>query len=171
MEGVEHLGEYLALALSLSQDAADFIKGLQLQDVTAAMVVIFFVSFWFVSHSDSVEEMYNTDVLLYILGHSENPLYHVCARLYEYMASRKPILALVPEGDSENFLKRSGLAFFAEPADPDDISKMIYKLFKKWEKGALNVSVNVSFVEQFEYENLTRELSLVLSNMNGKNSG
>ncbi len=122
----------------------------------------------FISHSACIEKMHNADVLLYILGQSKSPLYTVAARLYEYMASMKPILALVPEGDSANFLKKSGLAFFANPTDSEDIAKVIYKLYEKWEKGLLEVSFDKDFIEKFEYENLTRDLSLVFKNLKGK---
>ncbi len=60
--------------------------------------------------------MKESDMLLYITGHSEKPLYHVASKIYEYMATGIPILGLVSEGDSKILLEKSGLAFFAHPA-------------------------------------------------------
>lgn len=124
----------------------------------------------FMDHNLAIKKMQSADVLLYILGESKTPLYTVAARLYEYMATGILILALVPEGDSKEFLEESGLAMFANPTDPEEISQVVFDLFKKWEKEDLAITANEDFIKKFEYGNLTKKLSAVLNNSNWKNN-
>ena len=113
----------------------------------------------YLEHTKCIDIIRQSNVLVYILGYSEKPLYTVAGKLYEYMASKIPILALIPEGDSKEFLKKSGLAFFAHPKNIEDIADKIYELYKKWESGSIAVHPNYEFISQFERKKLTWKLA------------
>lgn len=113
----------------------------------------------YIDHTQCIKMTLESNLLIYIVGYCSKPLYAVAAKLYEYMASKIPILALVSEGDSKDFLKKSGLAFFAHPTNIEDISKKIYELHQSWKKGNIKVTPNNEFISQFERKKMTRKLA------------
>ncbi|MHC4122826.1 MAG: glycosyltransferase [Planctomycetota bacterium] len=117
----------------------------------------------YIDHSECINIMLESSLLLYIIGYSRESSYHMAAKLYEYMASKIPILALVSEGDSKKCLKNSGLAFFANPVDSDEISKQIYLLYQQWKSGGITVHPNDRFISQFERKKLARKLADVFN--------
>jgi glycosyltransferase involved in cell wall biosynthesis len=119
----------------------------------------------FRSHCEAIERMFMSSLLLLIL--KEKDMNVITAKLYEYMASGKPILALVPEGEAKTILKKSNLGFFADPCDPASIRDTLIYLFKERERGKLVIKPNWHFIKQFERKNLVRKLSSLFDGLLG----
>jgi glycosyltransferase involved in cell wall biosynthesis len=89
---------------------------------------------------------------------------------YEYMASGRPILAAVPEGDAKDFLRQCGTAFICAPDDCQEMARILARVYKAWERGDSIVSPNKEFLNQFERRNLTKSLAAVFDRvLNGLN--
>ncbi len=119
----------------------------------------------YLNHDDSVNLLSDSDVLFLPLHiptkGSRNPLI-VPGKVYEYMASGKPILSLVPEGDCRNFLERYGNSFICDPADCDSISNTIVDIVSRRKNKVLNEQMNVEFTNQFKRKELSVKLKQVL---------
>jgi len=87
---------------------------------------------------------------------------YVPAKLYEYLATGKPILAPVAEGDTKEVLRESGLGFFADPRDPEDIARVLMRLCEQHNTSGIAVKPNWDFIRRFERRELTRRLAAVL---------
>ncbi|MGY6562106.1 MAG: glycosyltransferase [Luteibaculaceae bacterium] len=62
------------------------------------------------SHSQTLQEILNADILLLLLNRTKNNLGIIPGKLYEYMQSKKPILAIGdPRGDSADIIKECNL--------------------------------------------------------------
>lgn len=59
----------------------------------------------------------------------------VPGKTYEYLASRRPILAAVPEGDARDLLREAGSAFLAAPADVDALAGILTEQLERWRRG------------------------------------
>ena len=120
----------------------------------------------YLNHDDSVKLLGDSDVLflpLHVpLKGSENPLI-VPGKMYEYMASGKHILGLVPKGDCRNFLNEYGNATVVEPNDVDSIAHAILRLKEKKAESSLDVPCNIEFLNKFERRNLTSPLADVFN--------
>ena len=111
----------------------------------------------FKSHSKAIERMCMSSLLLLMLTHKDTNV--ITAKLYEYLASGKPILALVPDGEAKTILEKSGVGLFADPYNPVSIRDTVIDVFKERERGELVVKPNWQFINQFERKNLAKKLS------------
>lgn len=89
----------------------------------------------------------------------------VPGKTYEYMASGRPILAAVPEGDAKMFLESCGTAGICRPDDVECIERVLQARFRAWLNGEPQPASNRPFVEQFERKRLTRRLADGITNV------
>ena len=117
-------------------------------------------------HSEAVSLLENADALWLPLPVPNDRLLPVVpAKLYEYMRSGKPVLALIPPGDAHDFLEESGLGFFADPRDPEDIARTLLQLYAEHRNGGIEVKPNWNFIRQFERNKLTKKLADVFNRL------
>jgi len=126
-------------------------------------------------HAEAVSLLENADALwlpLPVPGEGR-PLPQVPGKLYEYMRSGKPVLALIPPGDAYDFLKESGVGFFADPRNPEDIARALLQLYEEHRNGGIGVKPNWDFIRRFERKRLTSELARVFDSLveRGASSG
>lgn len=116
----------------------------------------------YLNHKQSIDLLNAADVLflpLHELGDGKAPLI-VPGKTYEYLASRKPILACVPKGDARDFVRKSGLGFACEPSDVNQIAEMILKLLEQHKSPeGIKLQPNDDFINQFERRRLTQKLA------------
>ena len=118
----------------------------------------------YLPHSESVEYVRTADLLFLPMHKMPKGARAsiVPGKTYEYLASRRPILGAVPEGDCRDFLRRCGTA---EICDPDNVGAMkaiIIKRYEEWKQRKPLPESDGSFVAKFERQNLTRQLASVL---------
>jgi glycosyltransferase involved in cell wall biosynthesis len=99
----------------------------------------------------------------------------VPSKIYEYMASGRPILAAVPDGDARDFLGKIGTALICRPDDCDGIMEALRKAYGYWNSKHQCPSVNQNFLQTFERRRLTsdlaREFGAVLDLPDGRPKG
>jgi glycosyltransferase involved in cell wall biosynthesis len=72
----------------------------------------------YVEHGEAVRMMREASGLLLLLSGVPSAERIVPAKLFEYMAARRPIVAVVPEGECRELLRAHPVASIADPADP-----------------------------------------------------
>ncbi|MCX8022640.1 MAG: glycosyltransferase [Syntrophorhabdaceae bacterium] len=115
----------------------------------------------YLPHNESVKEIRMAD-LLFLPMHNIEPRTRatiVPGKLYEYMATEKPIIGAVPEGDAKDFLIKSGLGIIVEPDDEKNMAKKILDVYNAWRKKEMIVTPNRPFIRQFERKRLTEQLA------------
>ena len=75
------------------------------------------------------------------------------------MASGRPILAAVPDGDARDFLSQCGTALLCRPDDVEGMVQQLDKAYNAWKHGRPIGPLNKEFVEQFEGRRLTAQLA------------
>jgi glycosyltransferase involved in cell wall biosynthesis len=85
----------------------------------------------------------------------------VPGQTYEYLASGKPILAAVPDGDARDLLARSGSALICRPSDVAGLSRALARELRRWRAHIAAPYANQSNLPAFGYEELTAELAAV----------
>jgi glycosyltransferase involved in cell wall biosynthesis len=114
-----------------------------------------------VDHPRAVDMMCTADALVLIQAASRGRVQAVAGKTYDYLRSGRPILAVAPEGDNLDLIRR--YAHVYETAD-DTIEAMadaLERLYRRWQAGEIAVPVEPApaFVERFERRALTGELA------------
>ncbi len=76
----------------------------------------------YVDHGKAVRMMRDASGLCLLLSHLPAAERVVPAKLFEYMAARRPILALVPEGECRQLLMSHPAAIVCDPRDPASVA-------------------------------------------------
>jgi len=81
------------------------------------------------------------------------------SKMFEYMASGRPILAAVPDGDAKDFLAKVGTAFICRPDDVDGMVQILTQAYDMWKTGKQPPPPNWDFLRAFDRRALTQFLA------------
>jgi len=119
----------------------------------------------YVSHEEALKLIGESDLLFLCLacpqGNPPPASSWVPGKLYEYFSAGKPVLGLVPEGDTKELLERSGLGVCPAPRDVDKIAREIIRLFREHRSGGIKVHPKWDFIRRFEWPRLSEALARV----------
>jgi glycosyltransferase involved in cell wall biosynthesis len=86
----------------------------------------------------------------------------VPGKTYEYIASGRPILAAVPDGDAHDILEAVGTARFCRPGDSAAIADAILEQIDLWSRGDPLPRADPEVLQRFERRYLTAQLATLL---------
>lgn len=113
----------------------------------------------YVEHSQNIRYLIDSDLLLLIRPQK----YAYSAKIFEYLASGKPILALVPpDGVAAELIRQTNSGLVIEPDDIQAIKQGILHFYELWRQGDLQLTVNWDLIQQFERAKLTQQLAQIL---------
>jgi len=105
-------------------------------------------------------------LLLLFLGFAGQSDYVVPAKLYEYIAVKRPIMAFVPwASQTRLLLEEHGLGTAITSHDPEAASQAILKYFHDHNHGPTQETLSGQVAAQYEYKYLTAQLSTLLDNV------
>jgi hypothetical protein len=83
----------------------------------------------------------------------------VPGKLYEYIASGRPILAAVPEGDAKDFLMNTGLAYITRPDDDNSLLGGLKEIYYDWKNNTHKYNPNWDYISKFDRKDITKLLA------------
>jgi len=118
----------------------------------------------YVPHNESLRLLSDSDVLFMPMQSPPNGdrSYNLSGKIFEYLGTRRPILATVPEGDLRDVLERAGAGWCVDPRDVGGIKSLLAKLVKMKAAGTLGATQDRQYVMQFERRKLTGQLAELL---------
>lgn len=85
----------------------------------------------YLTHRESIAEICRTDALLLLMPTAGgNRVYP--GKLFEYLASNRPILALVPQGVAADLILQCGAGIVVAPEDVEGIKNGIREFLRRW---------------------------------------
>jgi len=115
----------------------------------------------FIPQPEILAEIEYADLLLLIMpDNSQLP-----GKVFSYMATYKPIFAIIPDCETKSILKKSNLGFFADPSSVDSIKNELLRIYNLWNNNKLQVKPNLDYIQQFHRRNLTQQLSSVFNSV------
>jgi glycosyltransferase involved in cell wall biosynthesis len=123
----------------------------------------------FLSHEESRALVRSAD-LLFLPMHDLPPGARatvVPGKTYEYVASGRPILAAVPEGDARDLLAAAGTALLCPPKDVDAIARAILTAYERSRAGTTPEAPPPDLLRLYEYRSLARRLGDVFDRLLG----
>jgi glycosyltransferase involved in cell wall biosynthesis len=94
----------------------------------------------YVPHAGSIGHMMSADLLLLTVppGSSGGV---ITGKLYEYLGSGKPVLAVAPDGEAEKLLRRLKRGPVVRPDRPRDVARALIDCHDQWKRGRLSIGM------------------------------
>lgn len=145
----------LKLIGAVSREVLDAIEEFQLSGYVNNM--------GYVSHNEAVAEQRKSQVLLLVEIDSEETKCIIPGKLFEYMVSERPIIAIGPEeADFASIMKATNTGIFITYDDKDKLKDAILQYFNQYLQG--NLKANAIGLQQYSRKNLTGQLAQLLKN-------
>ncbi|MBP6575721.1 MAG: glycosyltransferase family 4 protein [Chryseobacterium sp.] len=118
----------------------------------------------YLSHDESVKEMEKSDLLLITNFPNESSKGIIPGKLFEYLATGKPILSFGPkDADVEKILNKTKAGKHFDYSENEEISDFILSLYKDWKSGkSIQNSANIN---EFSRKELTQKLAELLTDL------
>jgi glycosyltransferase involved in cell wall biosynthesis len=127
----------------------------------------------FLTHAAAVELMRSAD-LLFLPMHDlpkGRRASIVPGKTYEYLASGRPILGAVPDGDARDLLARAGSASLCRPTDVFAMTRILEERIDRWQQHLEEPVPDPDVVARFERRELTASLASVLDSVARPSAG
>ncbi len=116
-----------------------------------------------VSHNTALNYMFGADALLLLIPNTENSDGILTGKLFEYLISNKPIIALGPvDGDLAEIFIDTKSGTICDFNDSDCVTTVIKNLLNQHQNGIINKEINES-VYQYTRKNITETLSNIIN--------
>ncbi|MDE6589429.1 MAG: hypothetical protein K2K53_03595, partial [Oscillospiraceae bacterium] len=123
----------------------------------------------YLSHRQALQANVDANVLLLLVGDEARFKQGYTGKIFEYLRSGRPILALAPEdGVVDQLLRESGHGEAMLSTQTSRIKSMILREYEKWERGEGQELLHSPVIDRFERRILTEQLADVLSNVVNK---
>jgi len=110
----------------------------------------------FLPQSEALRKVEETDYLLLTMTND----FSLPGKLFEYMATGKPILALSPpDGEVARLLRETGTGFCVDPTQPEAIRQMLLTAWERWRDGQSATGIDHEAVRRYERPRLAAQLA------------
>lgn len=110
-------------------------------------------------HEKSIALLSSADLLLLIIP-AQNSDGCLTGKIYEYLASGRHILAIIPpNGEAAKVLRRAQAGVIVEPEDIEAIKKAVFELYTRWKNGENYHHRAWPEVEKYSGSELTQKLA------------
>lgn len=117
----------------------------------------------YIPHNQVIEEQAKSDVLLLFVNNTPNAKGILTGKIFEYMASGRPILCIGPEdGDSARILNETKTGITVDFDDKVKMKSVILDLTTKYQENQL-ITNDIKTVEKYSRHNLTKEFVTILN--------
>lgn len=117
----------------------------------------------YVSHEKIFRAMVSADLLLLIIGAERDDDKISTGKLFEYLGSGTPILAVAPPGAAAEVVQKAQAGVVVDPTDEKEIKKTILQLYQDYKERKIRMIPNKNVVEQYDVRNLSKKVAEVLN--------
>lgn len=116
----------------------------------------------YVPHDVCIKKQLSADSLLLIEGGGRGADAFYTGKVFEYMNTNRPVLALLPNGVARDLVEKSKIGAVSETSDKNGAKQNLLAYYKAWEAGDLAFKGDRSIIEQYERKILTQKLAKIL---------
>ena len=144
----------LKLIGAISQEVLDAISEFKLQD--------YVLNLGYVSHQEAVEHQRKSQVLLLIEINSEETKSIIPGKLFEYMVSERPIIAIGPQdSDFAEIITSTNTGVFFKYDEKKRLKALLLEYYNQYKNQ--NLKVHAVGLQQYSRKNLTEKLVKLIS--------
>ncbi len=119
----------------------------------------------YVPHNVCISHQIGADILVLIEGSGRGADAFYTGKIFEYMNTNRPVLAILPKGCAADLVRESRIGIVADTDDVSAIKENIKLYYDKWCKGTLDFEPDRNVIEGFERKRLTEKLAEVFDKM------
>lgn len=142
---------HVRLVGNVGQATVDQVTALGLGDVVEVT--------GYVAHRQSVAYVMGADVLLLMIAPGPGSAGVLTGKIFEYLAARRPILALTPPSAAADLIRASRAGVVIDPDDGPAIERQLLEWHGQWQRGELVCASDAAVVERFDRRRLTQALA------------
>lgn len=116
----------------------------------------------YVPHNECIKRQLQSDVLILIEGTGRGSDAFYTGKIFEYMNTGRPVLAVLPEnGAAADLVRKTKIGRVAHTDDVSQIKNVILEYYTSWCDGKLSFSPDRTEIEKYERKELTKALASV----------
>ncbi|WBW99446.1 glycosyltransferase family 4 protein [Oceanirhabdus sp. W0125-5] len=119
----------------------------------------------YLPHKESLKNLMTGSAVLLIIDGGKGSRGIYTGKIFEYIRSGKPIIAIVPDGVARDLIIKTKTGYCAYPNDIDEIEKNIYNLYTKFYKGEKLADSNLNEIKKYSRKNLSKQLSNIIEKL------
>ncbi|WP_273322332.1 glycosyltransferase [Vallitalea guaymasensis] len=113
----------------------------------------------YMEHKKSIEKLIESDILLFIIGEGKGAENFYSGKVFEYMNTNRPIIALVPpKGVAADVIRETNTGYISETTNVNNIKDLMLKLYTDWKNNTIQLQPNWDKIKTFERKELTKQL-------------
>jgi glycosyltransferase involved in cell wall biosynthesis len=150
---------WLVGSVELTYDLTESLKCWRLDDIVRVVP--------HVPYQESLKYLRNSDALLLLQPGTTT---QIPSKLFEYLGTQKPILAISPrDGATASLVSVEAMGVTAEATDVQEIATAILKLYRGWEKNPATYGHNGATFAKYHVKNITANLAEQLGGLSNHN--
>jgi len=111
----------------------------------------------YLPHKEILKELSMTDVLLLLIGEGKGAKSQASGKIFEYINTKRPILAVVPEiGAAADIIRESNTGVVCELSSVEAIMSGVLELYQRWENKELILKNNEEAIKKYHRKELTK---------------
>lgn len=123
-----------------------------------------FVFRGYLPHCETLRYNVNSDILLLIIGETAELKSSISGKIFDYLRSGRPILALVPiDSDAEKIIQQTDRGHALHFNEVAKIKSFILEEYRKWEENDISFNYNPEKIEKYERKVLTKKLAEIFN--------
>ncbi|MCA9108375.1 MAG: glycosyltransferase [Planctomycetaceae bacterium] len=159
-----HLAERLEIVLAGRRAAGQEELIDQLEELPVRTVRL-----GYLEHAEVTRLMMTSDSLLLLLSDLPHADRVISSKVFEYMAAKRPVFAVTPEGDQCDVLREHPGATICQPSDVDGIANALADRIEEHRVGAVPDGLTWDF-SQFDRKTQAGQLARLMETVSGRQS-
>ena len=120
----------------------------------------------YIPHHESIEYLMQSDLLLLIVDESKESEEIVPGKVYEYMGTKIPIIAIAPEKSAiAGLMHETRAGIVAHQSNIDKIASIVLEYFTQWKTGSGDFRPDTELINSFERRESARKLASLLDSI------
>jgi glycosyltransferase involved in cell wall biosynthesis len=145
---------------NMDKDTEKFVTNLKLDGIVDLM--------GYLPHQKALSQLYAADLLLLIPSHGAGSELFVPAKLYEYLACKKPILCLADPGDCADLILKAHAGVVVPHSDIEKIADQLAGMYNLWQNDQLSIDSDPGLITTFERRHQAGQLAGIFNQITAK---
>lgn len=120
----------------------------------------------YMPHGESVRNLLESDAVLLVVDVTPDSEHIVPGKVYEYIGTGNPVIAIAPEkGAIADLIAETGAGFVAHQSNSEGIERAFLTLYNDHWNGTQSLNPNAAAIAGYERRNVTRKLAGLLDSV------